>query len=269
MKDVVRRATRIAQVIVPPDWAVTRQRGRWAFIWRYGILKMGLPWGIFMGIAMQWRQHHSLAAWLWGMGYWSTFGAFAFGYLMGRKTWNTYEANYRGQLIRGALQEPGAPASPLPTLESQALPSFLAVGERPATVTIERKAERYCAALLLTILVDGEPAGTLGSAGQPLVLTIDAGEREFRVKRGRSIGPSLTIALAESGSARLVVRSPVTDSDVEALKPHKKGAIKMLIRMLHNGGFIVEVAPGGFEPPFLDPKSSVLPLDEGASSPEV
>jgi hypothetical protein len=26
------------------------------------------------------------------------------------------------------------------------------------------------------------------------------------------------------------------------------------------------IAPGGFEPPFSDPKSDVLPLDEGAAS---
>src|SRR5262245_12485436 len=33
-------------------------------------------------------------------------------------------------------------------------------------------------------------------------------------------------------------------------------------------GPAVQVAPGGFEPPFSDPKSDVLPLDEGAASPK-
>jgi hypothetical protein len=225
--------------VVPPNWEVTRQPGRWPFIRQY-MVKVGLAWGLLMGnIQFLLLHHRSFDNWLFCMGVAIPIGVFAIGFAFGRVTWDRHEAAYRARLIQGAM--PDEPTADAPVLESSPLAGYLTVSAQPVTVTIERVVQQYAAWVPLTVLVDGEPAGTLGSAGHPLVLTVDAGEREFSVQCGSVTGPSRTVLLAAERRTTLRVQSPITDAELSTGTANPRSSFELMKRMRRpEHGFTVE-----------------------------
>jgi hypothetical protein len=99
-----------------------------------------------------------------------------------------------------------------------------------------------------TIQVDDEPPRAITPTGSVQIPEIQAGSHTVRVQR----------------------QSPVTDRVLffrgclaECLPQLVAEEVRIVAAAAVPAGSVSLIGPGGFEPPLTDPKSAVLPLDEG------